>query len=233
MSCDVLVADGLLSADAQEPLAGLLDAALSHGVHLGTLEARHATLADALRAADPVLCHRVVRAETVGPRGWLASPLAPRSAVGPDLSCFALGTRNRVTRVVLRVEPFTGFVRQRVTTLREGMSLARTLVERGCSLVVLAPDGTLTAALPRPGAGRGFSSAVTPAATDLRVVQSKWAAWDDVATLCQDFGPLQVHALDTHGVALSVVDGPARLPPQHGTFPDDIVAAFDLEDRRV
>jgi hypothetical protein len=233
MSCQVAVADGLLSADAHEPLVEIVRAALLHGVHVGTLEARHRTLGDALSSGDPLFSHRLVRAETVGPKGWLASPLAPRAAVGPDLACFSVGVPNRVHGVVLRVEPVVGFGQQRGLTVREAVSLARTLVERGCTLVTFSSDGTLLAALPRTGAGRGLAPAVAPVASEAHVVQAMMAPWEDVEELCRAAAPVLVHALDTHRAVVSVMDGAARLPARGTAIPDDVAAAFVLEDARA
>ena len=99
--------------------------------------------------------------------------------------------------------------------------------------VTLTEDVTLTAALPRKGAGHGFTAATTPSPSDARVLQTALVAWEDMEDLWRSLRPVQVHALDSHHATLSVTEGSARLPKRDPRFPDDVVAAFSLEARRA
>jgi hypothetical protein len=228
--------NGLCMLDGGDALLAALEDALAMGLHLGTTWTRATTAQAALDVGDPVWCSRVVRAHLQGSGGWLANPLAPRAAVGPDLACFAIGTRARAQHVTVRAEQAAGWVRQSFDALDKALASARTLQARGCTLVELhgAPASLeLVAALPRPGAGRTFTLGPPPTLHPHVVQHWRVAGFEEVPRLWS--GVLQLSVLDSHRVALSCIAPEAPWPTVALALPAAVRAAFSPgeEDRHV
>ena len=106
----------------------------------------------------------------------------------------------------MRLDPAAAWVTQSFDGLERALEAVRTLVTRGCSLVELRglrASPTLTAALPRQGAGRGFTLVEHATLRPLDVRHTLVAAYEDVAGMWPAHGEHHLAALDLHRVVLS------------------------------
>ncbi|MEW5852228.1 MAG: hypothetical protein AB2A00_25790 [Myxococcota bacterium] len=213
--------DGLVSVPAAASLQPLVDEAAGLERHLGMRSALYSTVEDALAEADPVLCQRLVRARVQGPTGDVLGPLAPRAAVGPDVTCFAVGTHSLVGSVTLRADHVVAWGAQESCTLDESIALARRLTERGCTLVEVearaAGSCALVAAFPRRSLASLLPSTRPFPRVTARAVLSFRVTWPDAAELwralssdVQMVGSLTLSALNPDFAAVQVVHPEGR-----------------------
>jgi len=218
------VQDGLISVSSDAIIAELLaDAhAHAHQVHLGTRAAHHRTVQDALDANDVLWAHRLVATSVQAMTGELNGPMAPRAAVGPDLACFALGTRNTIKAATFRAEHVAGWGRLEVRTIELAVEKAQALTERGCTLIEIHEEGAgliLSAALPRSSLMTLVQRAEAPPVQH-GVSHATWpvpwttvpAIWNRMAYDLTDHGTLLLQALDSHLCLLRLVGTESNAP---------------------
>lgn len=195
--------DQSVTATVDVPLQQLLDEARSHNLHLGTLHTAHSTVQGALAAADPTWCARIIQARVEGPSGLFASPLAPRAAVGPDLACFAVGTRAHVDQVTFRACRAVSWASLTSTFLQSALDAAQTLLEQGATLLTITGGGpfTLQAALPRASLRTALQACTPPVFTTLQSAFTCTLPWHAVRAAHEDasqHGSVIIQALDSH-----------------------------------